>query len=449
MSKLKPYDSYQRVQYDYVAELPDGWDLWKIAHAFRLIGSGTTPASGSKEYHSNGTINWINTGDLNDNYLSSCKNKITKLALSKYSTLKMYPKGTLLIAMYGATIGKTGILDIDACTNQACCALSNSKILLNRFTQYWFIANRKRIINLSYGGGQPNISQDVIKKLKLPVPPLDIQNAIVAYLDRKTQQIQTFIQKKERLIELLEEDKKSTIYKLITKGKNSYNLINSNNEWIGSIPEHWDVVKFNHYVFLRHGHQFRDYDFKNEGTKIVKITQLTYEGNLDLNNCSFIDSKRINEFKEDIIKKGDVLMALTGGTIGKIIRVNNMPEVLLQNYRVGNFFPSNKKLTKDYLFWLLSSSVIFDQILFGQRETGQPNIGKGDFGKMYIPLPPFNEQVEIVKEIETELSPLDKAISKAQSEIEKAKEYQESLITQVVTGQLKVPATYGANQGEA
>lgn len=131
-TKLQPYKKYNPIQYDYATALPDGWELWKIAHAFNLIGSGTTPQSGNAKFYENGTINWINTGDLNDGVLDSCKNKITEDAFRKHSVLKIYPKGTLLVAMYGATIGKAAVLNIEACTNQACCALSQSKILTNK-----------------------------------------------------------------------------------------------------------------------------------------------------------------------------------------------------------------------------------------------------------------------------------------------------------------------------
>ena len=212
MTNLQPYKKYYPVSYDYVQSLPDGWQLWKIAHAFNLIGSGTTPESGNTKFYIDGTINWINTGDLNDGVLENCKNKITEEAFKKHSVLKIYPKGTLLIAMYGATIGKASVINIEGCTNQACCALSKSKVLTNKFTLYWFIANRRNIVNLSYGGGQPNISQDVIKKLKIPVPPLDVQNSIVEYLDKKNSEVDKFIQNKERLIELLKEEKRLVIW---------------------------------------------------------------------------------------------------------------------------------------------------------------------------------------------------------------------------------------------
>jgi type I restriction enzyme S subunit len=142
---------------------------------------------------------------LNDDLVKNTEYKITKAAFEKHSALKLYPKGTLLIAMYGATIGKTGILDFDACTNQACCALGDSEVLMTKFVYYWFFVNRPNIVRLSYGGGQPNISQDVIKQLRIQTPPLEEQAQIVSFLDTQSAKITRFIQTKQRLIELLKE----------------------------------------------------------------------------------------------------------------------------------------------------------------------------------------------------------------------------------------------------
>ena len=103
------------------------------------------------------------------------------------------------------------------------------------------------------------------------------------------------------------------------------------------------------------------YSFTDEGIKIVKITQLNQDGSLDLSDCSFIEAKRLDEFNDILIKEGDILMALTGGTIGKIIRCEEIKEPLLQNYRVGNFIPF-RGLDKGFLFYLLSSQLTLDQI---------------------------------------------------------------------------------------
>jgi len=105
---------------------------------------------------------------------------------------------------------------VKASTNQACCVLAKSKIFETKYVFYWFIANKNNIISYSYGGGQPNISQDVIKTLKIPIPPKPEQKAIVEHLDKATEKIDKTIQKIEEKIKLLEEYKKSLIHHTVT-----------------------------------------------------------------------------------------------------------------------------------------------------------------------------------------------------------------------------------------
>src|SRR5690606_38417187 len=116
----------------------------------------------------NGSINFLQTGDLNDNYITKTSKKITEQAKKDFTSLKVYPKNSLVIAMYGATIGKLGILDIETTTNQACCVLSEFPKTTNlKYIYFWFLFAKRDIISMSYGGGQPNISQDLIKSLRL------------------------------------------------------------------------------------------------------------------------------------------------------------------------------------------------------------------------------------------------------------------------------------------
>src|SRR5690606_495859 len=99
------------------------WEVKKLTHIFFKIGSGTTPMAGSARYYEDGNVNFLQTGDLNDGYISATSKKITNEALKDYSSLKLFPQKSLVIAMYGATIGRVGILNIETTTNQACCVL--------------------------------------------------------------------------------------------------------------------------------------------------------------------------------------------------------------------------------------------------------------------------------------------------------------------------------------
>jgi len=201
---------------EWLGEIPEHWEVRKLSRLFKNIGSGTTPSSNKIEYYENGNINWLQTGDLNDGYINNTSKKITEKALEDYSTLKIYPPNSLVIAMYGATIGKLGILNIYSATNQACCVLSDYKYKISKYIFYTFLAFRKHIISLSYGGGQPNISQETIKSLKIPLPPLSEQKQIAEYLDKKLAKIDKLIEKSKKAIELLKEKKESLITNAVT-----------------------------------------------------------------------------------------------------------------------------------------------------------------------------------------------------------------------------------------
>ena len=111
---------------EWIGDIPEHWDVKKNTHLFNKIGSGTTPTSSDLSYYDSGDINWLQTGDLNNDYIVATSRKINQKAMSKFSSLKLYDENSLVIAMYGATIGKVGLLKIKSTTNQACCVLGNS-----------------------------------------------------------------------------------------------------------------------------------------------------------------------------------------------------------------------------------------------------------------------------------------------------------------------------------
>lgn len=238
MGTLEKYTSYKDSGVEWLGEIPEHWEIMKTTHVFNRIGSGTTPTSSDMKYY-NGKINWLQTGDLTDNIISKTSKKITSKALKDFSTLKIYPKDSIVIAMYGATIGKAGILNIETATNQACCVLSNTQLVLEKYTFYWFLGSKNNIISMGYGGGQPNISQDLIKSLRLTIPPKEEQTKIVSFLDEKTSQIDKAINQKEKLIELLKEQKQITINEAVTKGLDrDVDFKSSDIEWMGKVPKH-------------------------------------------------------------------------------------------------------------------------------------------------------------------------------------------------------------------
>ena len=159
--------------------IPNGWCITDL----KSIGkwqSGATPSKMNPKYYGKG-YPWLNTGDLNDGYISIIPKEITELALNETS-VKLNPAGSILIAIYGATIGKLGILTCESTTNQACCACADCYIF-NMFLFYFLKYHRTVFIKIGGGGAQPNISKEKIEKTILCLPPLNEQMRIVAKIE--------------------------------------------------------------------------------------------------------------------------------------------------------------------------------------------------------------------------------------------------------------------------
>lgn len=154
--------------------------------------SGGTPSRRNPEYF-NGDIPWIKTGDLNNGYINEIPEKISIEAV-EHSSAKIIPENTVLIAMYGATIGKVGITTCEATTNQACCACCNPIALTPKYLFYYLQSQRTNFVNKAIGGAQPNISKEKIVKSLIPIPPIEEQNRIINCIETSYRLINSIIQ---------------------------------------------------------------------------------------------------------------------------------------------------------------------------------------------------------------------------------------------------------------
>jgi type I restriction enzyme S subunit len=166
---------------------------------------------------------------------------------------------------------------------------------------------------------------------------------------------------------------------------------------LGLIPNNWVVKKFDEVVDIIHGYQFRTNDFTKSGVKVFKITQIKGDGVIDISNCDYIATERLDNFNKNKLAYNDILMALTGATIGKIARFKS-DEICLQNYRVGKFISKDKNVvSEDYLYYFLSSKLFFHQLLARQTQSAQQNIGKEDINQMTICFPDLPTQITIAE----------------------------------------------------
>lgn len=191
------------------------WPSGKM-YQYAELGSGTTPNIAKGHWFRDGIYPWVTTGELRESHINSTKQMVNQNALDKHSALKLYPPGTLLIAMYGATIGRLGILDVKATTNQACCAIRPKRELKTSYLYYYLMGTRDELIYLSDGGGQPNISKDKLSKFRVMVPTIKEQDEVVKYLDYKTSKLDELKSKVLDQIKLLKERRASLIASVVT-----------------------------------------------------------------------------------------------------------------------------------------------------------------------------------------------------------------------------------------
>lgn len=179
-------------------EIPANWEWVRLGDVGKWQ-SGTTPSKSNSAYYKDGTIPWLNTGDLNDGIINDIPKRVTEKALAETS-LRLNEAGSVCIAMYGATIGKLGILSMPATTNQACCVCNNLKSFVNRMWLFFFLMNHKQeFIEAGFGGAQPNISKEKIVSTMFPLPPLAEQQRIVAKIEEAFAEIDAIEKNKELL----------------------------------------------------------------------------------------------------------------------------------------------------------------------------------------------------------------------------------------------------------
>ena len=201
-------------------EIPDSWEWTRLGNIGEWK-AGSTPSKSNMDYYKNGVIPWLLTGDLNDGIIEQIPNKITEKAL-KETSVKLNPSGSILIAMYGATIGKLGILTFPATTNQACCACNVFQPFYNLYLFYFLMANKVHFIKQGEGGAQPNISREKIVKTLIPVPPRNEQDRIVKKLKELKPLIEKYKIAEEKLNELnsnIKNQLKKSILQYAIEGK--------------------------------------------------------------------------------------------------------------------------------------------------------------------------------------------------------------------------------------
>ncbi len=369
--------------------------------------------------------------------------KITNLALKDYSILKLYPPNSLVIAMYGATIGKVGLLDIETATNQACCVLGKTSYFKIKYLFYEFQSFKQNIISMGYGGGQPNISQELIRQLRLLCPPIPEQTTIANFLDCKTEKIDQAGAIKEKQIQLLKERKQILIQTAVTKGLDpNVPMADSGVEWIGQIPAHWEKTRLKFVSKIQSGLTLgKQYPPGNLSEYPYLRVANVQNGFFNLNDVTTIYLPK-NEALKYLLSKHDILVT-EGGDIDKLGRgtvwESDIEPCLHQNHIFAIRIVSSRINCNFIAQFMTTEKVRKYFIDTATKTTNLASTNRRTLGNLALLIPPLNEQNKILFHIQTQSAKIDRAIAIQAQMIEKLKEYKATLINAAVTGKIKVP----------
>lgn len=438
-------------------EIPENW-AWTRMGNIGSWGAGATPAKGNPAFYKDGVIPWLVTGELNNSVVTETKTKVSKIALEKCS-LRLCKPGDVLIAMYGATIGKLAIAGIELTTNQACCACS-PHYDYNKYLFYFLMASKSDLIKRGEGGAQPNISKEKLVNYLMPFPPLAEQKRIVAKLEQVLPLADEYGVAQEQLDklnkELPETLKKSILQQAIqgklvpqnpkdepaqklleritaARGENSQpkgakskkfsptsRIYCENGTWyeqIGNaapkdisedipfeIPENWTWCRVKDLsTLVTKGTTPRggNVAYLEKGIGFLRAENVAGFDCLDMSNLKYVDEETHNVFlQRSILQANDILITIAG-TLGRtaLVKRENLP--LNANQAVALIRPIvTDDINLMYLIYALNCPLIQNELLVQKKITAIPNLTLEIISDCLIPLPPLAEQKRIVTKLE-------------------------------------------------
>nr|WP_259329771.1 restriction endonuclease subunit S [Phocaeicola vulgatus] len=413
---MKKYDAYKDSEVKWIGEIPEHWEITPLKFCFKVL-SGATPKSTELSYWEDGNINWITPADFKteDRFISDGAKKITKEGFMSCSTT-LIPSGSIIFSKR-APIGSVVINSNEVCTNQGCLSCIPKDDISSLFFYYIMSVSQKYFDMLGTGTTFNEISANVFKNVHLPVPPLSEQQAIASYLDAKTEKMDQMIAKTEKKIEYLGELKQSLITRAVTRGLNSnVPLKDSGVKWIGNVPKHWNIMRSRFLCSLKTGdkdtvnrEENGTYPFYVRSPKIERINSYTFDGEA-------------------------VLMAGDGVGAGKVFHYVN--EKFDYHQRVYNFH-NFKHVTVKYFFYYIRENFKY-KIEEGGAKNTVDSVRKSMIQDFLVPIPPLSEQQQIATYLDIKCSKIDYIIATQKKKIAYLQELKQSLITNVVTGKIKV-----------
>nr|WP_326187495.1 restriction endonuclease subunit S [Exiguobacterium indicum] len=429
---MRIHPNYIDTKISWIGELPKHWNISKIKYTTYVKGRIGWQGLKSDEFIDEGPYLVTGTDLLEGKVNWDSAYHISEERYNEAPPIQL-KEDDLLITKDG-TIGKTAIV-----RDMPDKAILNSGVFVTRSNKYivdfmYWILNSKifeeYIKYFETGSTIKHLYQETFMNFSYPLPDISEQKRIVKYLKRKVCEVDEISNKKKLLIQLLEQQRQSSITEAVTKGLNpNVKMKDSGIEWIGKIPEHWNILTLRRITNLQQGLQIaqeeRFYEPASNRFEYITVKSLNYKDH-------------VTEYVEDpsdrvICKKDEILLARTGAT-GLV--VTNVEGVFHNNFFKVNY--DSSKVSKEYLVYYLKQKLIQDHFQLVAGTTTIPDLNHGAFYDTVIALPSVEEQKEIVDFLDTEVAKNNQSINQNKLFLEKLKEYRQSLIYEAVTGKIDV-----------
>ena len=478
-------------------QLPRGWQVASIGETCST-GSGGTPSRKNKSFYQ-GNIPWVKSGELNYQTIIDTEEKITQEAIEK-SSAKVVEKGTLLIALYGTTVGKLAFLGVDAATNQAVCFIKVPKYLDNKFLYYCLFSKRSDLLQKRIGGAQPNISQGIINETEIPLPPLDEQHRIIAKIEElfseldngvaQLRQVQAQLKSyRQSVLKHAFEGKLTEIYRsrpsqelppaqilLATiqqeradrhqealsawqqaviqwaeagkPGKKPPKpkapkeippLTDEEVEKLPILPEVWMWVKLGNTIETIFDGPFGSNLKTNDYVEEgIRVIRLENIGYLEFNESkeTFISEEKYRSLEKHTVHCGDIVFS---SFIADNIRCVVLPSSIDKAVNKADCFcirNNNSLINQLYLAYLLSARQSYKNLSLRVHGATRPRINTTQLKELPIPLCSTEEQHQIVQEIESRLSVAEHLEKTVADSLRQAEVLRQSILQRAFSGQL-------------
>jgi len=433
MSKLQRYDSYKDSGVEWLGVIPSEWEVKKIKYIFK---------ENSIKNHGH-EISLAATQLYGVVPKSSLNFRTVEANVSDLNTFKLVKVNNFVISLRSFE-GGIEYSEYQGIISPAYTVIEAIQNISYKYMKYLFKSNifiqALNIYKTGIREGQ-NISFLKLKDDFLPFPLLTEQQKIASFLDTKTEQLDKAIKQKEQLIELLKERKQIVINEAVTKRiDTTVAMKDSGVEWIGEIPEYWEVKKLKFIIKdkLKYGANESGIEYNKKLPRYVRITDFSDEGKLSEKNKL---SLSWDKGKEYLLKDGDILFARSGATVGKTYQFKKSMSTE-EFYSFAGYLikaEANENIILSEFLYLYTNSDLFEKwksFIFNKSTI--ENIGADKYSELFVTIPSIIEQKEILQSYNKETSKIDNAIDLQQKQIDKLKEYKTTLIDSVFTGKVRV-----------